>query len=467
MGRRTHGGQRRSAKSSFVVAVSACCLLSSGASAETIKEAMASAYFSNPTLKAGEAQLRSVNENVPQALSNWRPSVDFTTTLRGGRSESTAQPTPRFENEADWSADITVTQPLFRGGRTLAETRQAEAQVQAERARLTQTEQTVLLGAATAYLDVWRDAAIVDFNVKNEQVLREQLEATETRLEVGEVTRTDVSQAQSRVADATGGRVAAEGDLGTSRANYKELVGSFPGTLEDPPPVVGLPASLEEAVTVATTENPLVIAAQFEEEAERQNVRVQFGGLLPEINLIGTLSHIESSNTSIQNRDEARAAAELRVPLYEQGLISSQIRQSKQVANQRRIEIDEAVRNAEQEAVAAWENLESARARIDAFEVAVEATRIALEGVRAENLAGARTVLDILDAETEFLDAQTNLVVAERDRIVAGYELLVAMGRMNASFLDLSVELYDPEVDYDDVRDQIYGFGELPYLSEW
>ena len=467
MGQRTHGVGPWSKAVGLAGLVVSVVLGSSDAGAETIWDALSSAYSSNPTLKAAEALLRSVNENLPQELANYRPAIDFTTSVTGGRSERTGGVNPRFENEARLSAAITITQPLFRGSQTLAGTRRAKAEVKAERARLRQTEQVVLLGAATAFLDVWRDTAIVDLNLKNESVLREQLQATQRRLDVGEVTRTDLSQARSRLADATGGRVDAEGDLGASRANYKEFVGSFPASLDDPPPVLGLPGTLEEAVAIAVVDNPLVVAAQYDERAERQNVRVQFGALLPEVNLVGTLTHLDSTNSAIKNQDEAFAAAELRVPLYEQGLISSLIRQSKQVANQRRLVVDEAIRNAEQETVAAWENLQSSNARKDAFEVSVEANRLALEGVRAENLAGVRTVLDVLDAETEFLNAQTNLAIAERDLQVASYELLVALGRMEAGFLGLQVDLYNPVPDYDDVRGQIYGFGQIPYLSDW
>lgn len=426
---------------------------------------MSTAYGTNPTLRAAEAELRSVNENVPQALSNWRPSLDFTGNARVGTTENTGA--NRFEEEADWSAALNLTQPLFRGGRTLAQTRQAKAQVYAQRARLLDTEQGVLLTAATAFLDVWRDQAILGLNQSNENVLREQLEATEVRLEVGEVTRTDLSQAQSRLARAKSGRVAADGNLGQSRAAYKEVVGDLPGTVEDPPRVLTLPQTQEEAVTIALEENLGLVASRFDETAERQNVRIQFGNLLPEVNIIGQLSHSESTNNGIRTRNDARGIAQVTMPLYEQGLVSSQIRQAKQVANQRRLQVEEARRDAEQTAVDAWEALVAARAQIEAFETEVEATRIALDGVRAENSAGARTVLDILDAEQEFLDAQVNLVSARRDEIVASYQLLTTLGRMTASFLALDAEVYDPEVDYDDVSGQIYGFGELPYLSDW
>ncbi len=437
------------------------------AAAQSLEEALATAYATNPTLQAARAALRTTNEQVPQALSNWRPRV----TLQGSGgvqeldSTSGRSTLSREEDSVTTfplEAELSVTQPLYRGGRTQADTRRAEATVWAQRASLANTEQDILFRVASSYVDVWRDQSVLELNQSNERVLSRQLEATRDRFEVGEVTRTDVAQSESRLASATGGRVRAEGDLSSSRALFQELVGFAAGVLESVPPVDGLPASQDELLALARDNNPAVVQAMFAEEAERHNVRLQFGQMLPELSLVGSLSHSQDTTSTTDETDRARVVAQLSVPLYQQGFVSSQIREAKQRASQRRVEIDEARRRVEQEAISAWEALQTARAQIVAFRAEVESAGIALEGVRQENAVGARTILDILDAEQEYLDAQVNLVRAQRDEIVASYQVLQAAGRMTARNLNLPVTLYDPQIDLEKVRDVWFGFGSIP-----
>lgn len=429
------------------------------ADAQTLPEALSQAYDTNPTLRAARAALRSVNENVPQELSNWRPNVTAGASAGARRTDVDADGTDSDENLTPLTANIDVTQPIYRGGRTIAGTERAENEVRAQRESLRSTEQGVLLNAATSYTDVWRDQAVLQLNINNENVLAQQLEATQDRFEVGEVTRTDVAQAETRFATAVSDRIASEGNLTSSRAAYEEVIGSFPGTLPAPPVPGNLPTAQDEVVGLAIKDNPDVTAAVFTELAAQNNVRQVKGELYPEVSLVGSLSHQDEVSSEDTETDSASIIAQVSIPIYQQGSVSSRVRAAKQISSQRRVEIEEERRRAEQVAVSSWEALMTAQAQIRSFESAVASAEIALEGVRQENEVGARTILDILDAEQELLDAQVSLVGAQRDEVVAAYQVLSAVGRLNASFIGLPVEIYDVEADYRAVRNKWFGLG--------
>jgi len=432
-------------------------LLSAPAAGQTLDEALATAYSSNPTIRAARAQLRAVNEGVPQALSNWRPTVTVEGAAGKARSESTGGVDPSQDSITPLEASATLSQPLYRGGRTLAGTERAENDVLAQRASLDSVEQSVLLRAATSYMDVWRDQAVLDLNINNERVLQRQLEASQDRFEVGELTRTDVAQSETRLAVATAGRIAAEGSLSTSRAVFQEVVGVAPGVLTAPPPLTGLPGSLDETVAAAVANNPDVLAASFAEKSAQNRVREVVGELLPTVSINASVRHTEETSRRGTESDVAQILAEVSVPLYQQGAVSSRVREAKQISNQRRLQIDETRRRQEQEAVSAWRALETARAQTRSFESGVRSAEIALEGVRQENSVGARTILDILDAEQELLDAKVNLVRSQRDSVVTGFQVLSATGRLLARERGLPVDVYDPDVDYRKVRGRWFG----------
>ncbi len=432
-------------------------LLSAPAVAQSLDEALAAAYSSNPTLRAARAQLRAVNEGVPQALSNWRPTVTVTGSTGRKRIESESSFSNTQDSTTPLEAAATVSQPLYRGGRTLAGTARAENDILAQRASLTSVEQSILLRAATAYMDVWRDQAVLDLNINNERVLQRQLEASQDRFTVGELTRTDVAQSETRLAIATADRIASEGSLSTSRAVFEEVVGIAPTLLQAPPPLVDLPGGLDETVNAAVTDNPDVLTAMFAEKAAQNRVREVVGELLPTVSLNATVSHSEETSQRGSQSDVAQILAEVSVPLYQRGSVSSRVREAKQISNQRRLEIDEVRRRQEQEAVSAWRLLETARAQTQSFEAGVRSAEIALEGVRQENSVGARTVLDILDAEQELLDSKVNLVRSQRDSVVTGFQVLAATGRLLARDRGLQVDVYDPDVDYQKVRGRWFG----------
>ncbi|HEX9770044.1 MAG TPA: TolC family outer membrane protein [Kiloniellales bacterium] len=435
-----------------------CFAATSDSRAESLEDALASAYTGNPTLLAARAELRGVNERVPQELSNYRPSA-FVDGEAGVQRIDTSPDSGGAETTEPWETLLDVEQPLYRGGRTVAGVARARAEVQAQRARLQAIEQDVLFAAVAAYMDVWRDEAVLQLNINNEKVLARQLEATQDRFDVGELTRTDVAQSESRLARATAERIGAEGNLTASEAVYQAVIGTPPelSSLEPPGTLAGLPGVQDEVVSAAIDNNPNVVSAQFDETAAERQIEVSRGELLPEAFLTGEARHSEDFSSSGSETDLARGLVEVTVPLYQQGLVSSRVRQSKQTSTQRKREMEQAARSAERLAVNAWADLETARAQSESFRAEVRATEIALEGVRQENAVGARTILDILDAEQEFLDAQVSLIRAQRDEIVASYGVLAAMGRLTARGLGLAVEVYNPEDDYQAVRNRWFG----------
>lgn len=424
-------------------------------SAETLREALALAYENNPRLLSSRAELRATDEFVPQALSGWRPTVTLDGQVGQEWEDSSVAGS---EDRTPRAANLGVTQPLYRGGRTVAGTRQAENQVFAQREVLESVEQNVLFEAVVAYMDVLRDEAVLRLNINNEQVLQRQLEAARDRFEVGEITRTDVAQAESRLSGANASRIAAEGQLTTSRAVYRQVIGQMPGTLVQPGPARELPASESEAVALSD-DNPNVQAAIYIERAAREGVDVVFGELLPEVSLRGDLTTGEDVTRSGVQSDSAAILAQVVIPLYEAGATHSRVREAKERVSQRRQDIETQRRFAAQDATNAWRALETARAQIMSFESQVRAAEIALEGVQQEAAVGSRTVLDILDAEQELLDARVSLVRAQRDEVVASYQLVAAVGRLTAAELDLPVEIYDVERHYEEVRDKWWGVG--------
>lgn len=443
------------AATGFCAALAAAQVFPQAAQAQTLLEALADAYSNNPTLRASRAELRSVNEGVPQALSNWRPTVTVTADagLQSSEIDNDDGGGSNTDSSVPRSVDLSVSQPIYRGGSSQAELEAAENLIQAQRARLLSTEQSVLLAAVAAFMDTWRDEAVLRLNINNEQVLARQLEASRDRFQVGEITRTDVAQAESRLSGATADRIASEGDLSESRAIYEEVIGSPPVDLKSPEPLSGLPVSLQFAVDQAASENPDVLSSLFVERAASRQVRQVEGELLPQVDLVGRLRREDDQTRKDTSREQAEVTAQLTVPLYQAGFVSSRVREAKQVNSQRKLEKEQERRTAIQNAVSGWEELQTARAQIRSFEAQVKAAEIALEGVRQENLVGARTVLDVLDAEQELLDAQVSLVSAQRDEIVAGFRVLSTVGRLTAIELDLPVEIYDPNADYDAIRE--------------
>lgn len=428
------------------------------AGAQDLMDSLALAHETNPTLSAQREQLRGTNELVSQALSGYRPNVeasgDFgieyqnTDPSIGSSDSDTVNPA---------SLGITLNQPLYRGGRTAASVRSANYAIQAARATYLSIEQQVLLDAVVAYMDVVREQAVLELSLNNEQVLRRQLQATRDRFQVGEVTRTDVSQAQSRFSRATADRIAAEGDLQSGRAAFNRVIGRAAGAVSPPPAAVGLPGTLDETLALAEDANPAIVAANFNEQSALATVDVVFGEMLPEVNLTGRVRSTIDPSETIDQSDSASLTAQLTVPLYQSGAVSSRVREARYNANESRIRVEETRRAVVEDAIRAWEGLTTARASIQSLLAQVSAARIALEGTEQEALVGSRTVLDVLDAEQELLDARVSLVRAQRDEVVAAYGLLSVVGRLTARQLGLPVAYYEFDADYEDTRGSIWG----------
>lgn len=441
------------------------------AGAETLQEALATAYQTNPTLEAQRAHLRATDELVPQALSNWRPTVkissDVARTDTETRSISSAynplgQTTGQVYVNQQLAATnrdvgLTVTQPIYRGGRTVAQTEQAEAQVEAARASLAATEQTVLLNVASAYLNVVLYQAVLDLTINNEQVLQRQLDATNDRFRVGEVTRTDVAQSESRLSAAHADRTQAEGNLQAARANYVNVVGHAPENLTSPGDVPGLPSSLEQARAEALGENPNIASARYAKDAADHGVDLVAGELQPTVSLNGQVLRNYNYEGPKTYDKVYQAAINVTVPLYQQGQEYSRLRAQKHTAGQARLDVDVTTRDTEESVTKAWEGLSTARARIRSYTDQVAAAKIALEGVQRESQVGSRTVLDVLNAEQELLNAQVNLVQARHDETVAEFQLKSTVGQLTAQALALPVQVYDPVRHYNDVRGQWVG----------
>ncbi len=447
----------RFTKASGCVIAVAVVFMSHQTSAQTIEDAFAKAYLNNPTLLSTRAGLRSADESVPQALADWRPTVEVTSSVGLSEVDSNTSADGRQSREpAD--IGISLTQPLFRGGRTLAATSGAENDVRAARARLLDTEQTILLQAATAFLNVFRDQAVLGLNRNNEEVLQRQLQATRDRFEVGEITRTDVFQAEARLARATADRIQSEGDLEVSRANYLNVVGEpAPDTLDLPTIVGPVPGSANESVRIAVVNNPGVIAAEFDRRASMDNVDEVWGELLPELSLNASSTRELQGSSETSARTTHEVTLDLTIPIYQQGEVYSRLREARQDAAESTLTIDTERRDAAEAATQGFESFQTAQAQVTAFQSQIEANVIALEGVQREAAVGSRTVLDILDAEQELLDARVSHVRAQRDERVAGYELMSALGRLTAKDLGLAVDLYDPREHYNEVRDRWFG----------
>jgi outer membrane protein len=445
----------------FLLALTAIAGLCTGTSAvaQTLQEALSAAYQNNPSLVAQRARLRAADEQVPQALSGWRPTVQAFGEVGPRYLDANRETLVGKEDNAllPRSVGASVEQPLFRGGQTVAAVRGAENTVRAERAQLEVIEQQVMLDAATSFSDVYRDQAVVELTIRNEQRLGRQLDATRDRFRVGEVTRTDVSQAEARLARATADRIRAEGDLAASRAAFRRVVGQPPSLLDRPALPLGLPASLDQANDIATDWNPGVTRAEFQERSALDSVDQVRGELLPRVSLIGRMERQVEAARNGARIDSLEALVNVTVPIYQAGLVYSQLRERKQLAFEQRRRIDESQRQVVEDTTRSWNALETARAEIGSFVKQVEANQIALEGVEREAEVGARTVLDVLDAQQELLDSQVSLVRAERNEVVASYQLKSALGEMTARQLSLPVELYDPTAHYRQVRDAWFG----------
>ncbi len=435
-------------------------LVGSGAGSGTMDIALIQSYQNNPQLNSQRAATRAIDENVPSALAGYRPRVSGTASLtdqyldnlsRAGISPTTggALFTTLRGQQAVQSYGITATQTLFNGLQTAGRTRQAEGQVFSAREQLRTTEQTVLLSAATAYMNLLQTAAILELQRSNVNVLEVTLRQTRDRFTAGEVTRTDVAQAESRL---SGGR----SQLSLAESNYVTAQAQYLQVLAPAPPVDRLsPRTLEGAIARGRTEHPLITTSMFNVDIALQQVKIAEAALAPVLQAVGNVQKTYgSTTTTIQLENlSASLAAQLTVPIYQGGAEYAAIRQAKETLGQRRLDLDTSRDQVQATVTQAWGQLEAAKAQIDATQSQVTSAEVALNGVREEARVGQRTTLDVLNSQQDLVNARVALVTAQRDRVVASYTVLASTGALSPQILGLRIEVYDPVTHYQQVRD--------------
>jgi len=454
----------------FVV-VAGAAVFCGEAKAESLEAALAYAYQNNPQLNAQRALLRATDENVSQALSGYRPKVtvngnagfqSLSTTIKNvGSTIPPNAPATYFTQSgenAPYGAGTTITQTLYNGFQTANKTRQAESQVFAARENLRAMEQTVLLNATVAYMNLLRDTAILELQRRNVEVLNQQLGQTHQRLDAGNVTATDVYQAESRLAAGRIQMFAAEANYDTSRAVYRQAIGLEPGKLTPSSPVDRfVPSVLSTAVTVGTAQHPTVVAAQYNADAAAQQVKVAESALAPTVTLQGNVQQANSSTLSTMQSFSASVVGNVSVPIYQGGSEYSLIRQAKETQAQQRLNLDVTRDQARVGILQFWAQTEAAKRSLQTAAEQVKVTESALNGVSEEARLGQRTTLDVLNAQQELVSARSSLIAAQRDRVVNSYSLLAAIGRLSPQVLGLNVENYDTQTHYQQIRDAWFG----------
>ena len=428
-------------------------------SAESLNDAFASAYHNNSTLEAERARQRATDEEVPQALSGWRPTVTATATqghqISSNRTSTANGGIKTYDESNPGSLQITLNQPIFRGFKTVEGTAQAEAIVRAGRQQLLAVEQTTLFNAVQAYMNVVQARQILALRQKNVKVLQSQLNASDARFKVGELTRTDVAQSRASLNGAQGQVAMALANVKAAEANYRTVVGHTPGKLAMAR-MAPRPKSLESAYSIAQQTNPSILAAAQTQDASEHNINVQFGDLLPTVDLQASATTTWDQTGAGSSSSRAIIQGVVTVPIYEQGLRYSLVRQAKETASQNRIQVISAVRSVRESVTIAWNNIIATGQNLSAARAQVAATRLALNGVRQEYQVGSRSTIDVLNGEQSLVNGQISEVAAQHDELVASYQLLQTMGRLTARNLGVT-GIYDVKEHYNDVRNKWIG----------
>jgi outer membrane protein len=428
---------------------------------ESLPEALAKAYQTNPQLNAERARQRATDENVPQALAGYRPQI-VASLSSGLQAVRNLLPDNTIQTATlkPWTIGVTVTQTLFNGFKTANSVRVAELQVQSGREALRNVGQGVLLDAVTAYTNVLANQSLVDAQRSNVAFLRETLGITQKRLKAGDVTPTDTSQAEARLSRGLADLNAAEVNLAISQATYAQVIGNPPAQLSPATTVDRfVPHSRDEVTAMAFKEHPAVLAAGYDVDVATTTIRVAESSLLPTVTLQGNVSRSRDSDSTLSTTatDQASVVGQITAPIYDGGTAASQTRQSKELAAQSRLVLDQVRNQARTAAVGAWVSNEGAKIAVAASESEVRAAAVALEGVRKEAAGGQRTTVDVLNSQQDLISAKARLIGAQRDRLIASYTLLSAIGRLDVKTLALNTPDYLPEVHYHQVRDAWHG----------
>ncbi len=434
---------------------------STAALSRTLAGALAATYSTQPALQAERAKLRATDEGVPQALAGWRPTVIVSGTAGYGDGYSAQGSIKQRTDRVLATPQATFTQPIYTGGKVAATLHKAETQIMAERATLIAQEEQSFIDTVTAYVNVIQNQQLLSLQVSNEQVLTEQLKATNDRFRVGEITRTDVAQAEAALAGATAQREIAEGNLQTARATFQRVVGYLPpGDLIEPQPLRLPVKSQQEAAAMASSNNPTVVAALFNDATAKNAIDVAFAALMPQVNLQGQIFQDQNSTFRNASSNGYQVVASVSVPIYQGGAEYSAIRAARQSEQQTAKLVDDSRRTAVQNAVQAWETLVAARASAQSTREAISANAVALDGVEREAIVGSRTTLDVLNAQQALLNSETTLVQNLASVVTASYTVAQAVGRLTARDLALPVPLYDETAYYNAVRNKWFGTGD-------
>jgi outer membrane protein len=435
----------------FITASVIAAVAGGTASADTLREALVSSYETNPTLTAQREALKATDATVAIAQAQGRPQVSATVGLNKDLARSGILDTGGHGPTLSVGADVSV--PLFTGGRIKNAIQAARTRVEAGRATLRGVEGDVFTDAVAAYMDVIRDRAIVELNQNNVKVLETNLQATQDRFEIGDVTKTDVAQSQARLEVGRANLAGARGRETSSEQEYRRIVGHPPGELAPPPPLPPLPATADEAVRIALANNPDIEAINRQALAAGYDVRVARAQRLPSLSAGVSETYVNSLGGSASGfpstGTQTTAGLNATIPIYQGGEPAARIRQAQAFEGQTLEQAIGTERAVVAQARSAFATFKAAQEAIASQETAVKANELALEGARAERSVGTRTVLDVLNAEQELLNSQVSLVTARRDEYVAGFQLLNAMGQAEAQDLGLDGgPLYDPLGNY-------------------
>jgi outer membrane protein len=465
------GGRERSRVLRLTLLAGVALSIGVGAgSAETISGALVKAYLTSPDINAQRAAVRVADEGIPKANAGYLPTIEAQGSIGIARSRAneivpdssgsgfSSTATSNFISKPR-SYGLSVDETVFNGNKTLNSIRQAESQVFGAREQLRNTEQNTLLSGLTAYMDVLEDTAILGLDNNNVDVLKEQLRETRDRFTVGEVTRTDVAQAEASLAQGQGTALSAVATLQAAVARYRQFIGDQPTSLAPVKPLMRpIPKTLPEAISISQIEHPSISASLHGVDAAQLQVKIAESALYPTIGVSAALTNqYDSNGTPGLHVLNGQIMGQITIPIYQGGAEYATTRQAKESLSQTEIQTDSLRNQVRQAVVASWGLNEAAVGVVRAARASVSANEVALTGVREEAKVGQRTTLDVLNAQQALLSARTTLVQAEHDQVVDSYQLLSAVGRLNIPTLGLAVAEYDPRVHFDQVKNKWIG----------
>jgi outer membrane protein len=449
----------------ILAAASLATIGAAAARAETISGALIKAYLTNPDINTQRAAVRAADEGVPEANAGYLPTISAQGNIGIERAQTGLI---GADNSVAGSATdtlfprgygVTANETVFNGNKTINSIRQAESKVFGAREQLRNTEQNTLLAGVTAYMDVLQDTAILDLDRNNVQVLQEQLRETRDRFTVGEVTRTDVAQAEASLSSAQATALSAEATLEAAVARYRQVIGDQPTSLAPVKPIANpLPKTLPQAISISQIEHPAITASLHGVDAAQLQIKIAESALYPTVGVSASFTNqFDASGVPGLHVVSGEVVGQLTIPIYQGGAEYAATRQAKEGLSEQELQTDSERNQVRQAVVAAWGLNTAAVGVVRAARAAVAANEVALTGVREEAKVGQRTTLDVLNAQQALLQARTTLVQAEHDQVVDSYSLLSSVGRLNIPTLGLNVPEYDPRVHFDQVKSKWIG----------